>query len=90
MESPNGNKLIGGRGMVKSSRPAGMVVAQSHHALRGCWWRRLVSAVVMMEFPHQCLFGGWRWLLVWVAVCVGGGLVVRAGMQGNVGLIGRQ
>jgi hypothetical protein len=39
----------------------------SHHGLQGCRWRRLVSALAAVKFPHQCLFGGWRWLLVWVA-----------------------
>lgn len=76
MERPNKNKLTGGCGVVKSSRLAGMVMVQwgsfvairgvgTHHGLWGCQWR-LVFAVVVVEFPHQCLFSGWRCLPMWV------------------------
>lgn len=105
MGSPNGNKLTGGRGVVKSSRPAGMVVVQwgSFVAITGVGKSSCPAGLLVAEAcvrgghdgvssPSVSSVAGGGCLCGWQCVWAGGVRVigVGAGMQGNVGLMGRQ
>ena len=87
MERPNGNKLTGSCGALKSSRPAGTVVAQCGVAGGGGLSPRWsFHTSVSSAAGGGCSCG---WQCVWVAGSGARVIGVGAGMQGNVGLTGR-